>query len=635
MKLGRSLPPVVVALLAAAAWLAAVHAAPPSVVSASSRVVIPVESGFSRTALDSDDYFVYVGSYTDPPSNSKGIYGWRFSPASGSVAPLGLVAQTVNPAYVHATPDGKFLFATNWQTTNAEKADTVSAYAIDAKSGALRLLNSASAGGGLPNQVVVDPRGTIAAVTNYGFRTTDLNRNNSSFAALKIRPDGTLDGPLYVDHYAGPALSPGQTTGAHTHGVVFTKDDRFAFVAELGLDRIYTYRVDPTKLALAPSAPPFVTVSAGSGPRRLVLSPTDSFLYVNHETDSKVSVFSVEDGRLAEIQQISTLPAEFSGRNTTAEIQIDKSGRFLYVSNRGADTVAMFAVDPTKGTLTLRDFFPALGRTPRNITIDPSGRYLFVSNQGSNNVVVFAIDAATGRLTPTGAELKIDQPASVFFVKAATAAPRQITWTFDRVDTIGGAKTTVEGHPRIIDSPAGKAVEFDGVGDSLLIEQHPLAGAETFTFEAIFRPDGGANQQRWFHLAEIDPTTGLATSLEKTTTESNARFLFEIRVVNEKEWYLDAFINGPGYSKALMFADKRHPIGQWYHVAQVYDGKWYRSYVNGELQGEAEVAFTPQGAGRASVGVRMNKVNYFHGAVAKARFTSAALPVSEFMTVSR
>src|SRR4029077_10881632 len=134
---------------------------------------------------------------------------------------------------------------------------------------------------------------------------------------------------------------------------------------------------------------------------------------------------------------------------------------------------------PTNGTLTLRAFFPALGRTPRNITIDPTGRYLFVSNQGSNNVVVFAIDAATGRLTPTGTELKIDQPASVFFVKAATAALRQITWTFDRLDTIGGVRTPVEGHPGIMDSPVGKAVEFDGVGDSLLIEQHPLAGAET------------------------------------------------------------------------------------------------------------------------------------------------------------
>jgi len=612
MRLQRSLAPIAAAALAAGAWLAGVRAAP----------------------ADSDDYFVYVGSYTDAPSTSKGIYGWRFSPASGAVAPLGLVAQTVNPAYVHATPDGRFLFATNWQTAAAENADTVSAYAIDANNGALAWLNTASAGGGLPNQVVVDPRGTIAAVTNYGFRTTDPERNNSSFAALKIRPDGRLDDPLYVDHHAGPALSPRQTSGAHTHGVVFTKDDRFAFVAELGLDRVYTYRVDPAKPALTPSTPPYVLVPAGSGPRRLVLSPSDRFLYVNHETDSKVSVFGVDEGRLTAIQQISTLPAGFTGRNTTAEIQIDRSGRFLYVSNRGADTVAMFAVDSTRGTLTLRELFPALGRTPRNITIDPSGRYLFVSNQGSNNVVVFAIDGATGRLTSTGTELKIDQPASVLFVKPATGAPRQTTWTFDRLDGIGGMKTTVEGHPRIIDSPAGKAVEFDGVGDSLLIEQHPLAGATTFTFEAIFRPDGGANQQRWFHLAEIDPKTGLATSVEKTTTEPNARMLFEIRVVDGNQWYLDAFVNGPGYSKALMSADKRHPIGRWYHVAQVYDGTWYRSYVDGELEGEAEVAFTPQGPGRASVGARMNKVSYFHGAVAKARFTTAVLKVSEFMTVS-
>ena len=211
------------------------------------------------------------------------------------------------------------------------------------------------------------------------------------------------------------------------------------------------------------------------------------------------------------------------------------------------------------------------------------------------------------------------------------AAPKQITWNFDRLDRIGGVATTVEGHPKIIDSPVGKAVEFDGVGDSLLIEQHPLAGAETFTFEAIFRPDGGANQQRWFHLAEIDPQTGLGSV--RIEGDPTPRFLFEIRVVNDNQWYLDAFVHGPDYNQALMFVEKLHPIGHWYHVAQVYDGKMYRSYVNGELQGEAEVAFTPQGPGRTSVGVRMNKVNYFHGAVAKARFTPKALPVSEFMKV--
>jgi Concanavalin A-like lectin/glucanases superfamily len=214
----------------------------------------------------------------------------------------------------------------------------------------------------------------------------------------------------------------------------------------------------------------------------------------------------------------------------------------------------------------------------------------------------------------------------------AADAPRQITWTFDRLDRIGGVSTTVFGEPRIVDSPVGKAVEFDGVDDSLLIEQHPLAGAATFTFEAYFRPDGGDNQQRWFHLAEIDPKTGLSTSVEKTTNEPNARFLFEIRVINVNQWYLDAFMNGPGYNKALMFRDKVHPTGKWYHAAQVFDGKMYRSYVNGVLQGEAEVlTYKPQLPGRASVGVRMNKVNYFKGAVGTARFTPRVLTPAEFM----
>jgi 6-phosphogluconolactonase len=364
------------------------------------------------------DYIVYVGSYTDAPSTSKGIYAWRFDPSSGTVTSLGLVAETVNPAYVCATADGRFLYAVNWQTAEAAKGDTVSAYEIDKKTGALKLLNKASAGGGLPNQVIIDPRGKFVVVTNYGFHGNDAEHNNSSLAALPIQADGRLGAPFYVDHHTGAPLSPRQTTGAHTHGVVFTKDDRFAFVAELGLDRVYVYRVDAAKPAVTPADPPFVSVSAGAGPRRLALSPNEKFLYVNHETDSKVSVFAVDRGTLKEIQQISTLPADFQGRNTTAEIQLDKAGRFLYVSNRGANSIAVYAVDADKGMLTLREFVPALGQSPRNITIDPTGRYFFAANQASNNVVIFSVDAQTGQLAPTGQQLKMDQPASVFLVKS-------------------------------------------------------------------------------------------------------------------------------------------------------------------------------------------------------------------------
>ena len=220
-------------------------------------------------------------------------------------------------------------------------------------------------------------------------------------------------------------------------------------------------------------------------------------------------------------------------------------------------------------------------------------------------------------------------------VPAAQSNVTQDTWTFDNLDKIGGLPVTVEGHPKVISSPVGKAIEFDGVNDSLLIERHPLAGAETFTWEAIFRPDGGAEAQRWFHLAEQDGQTGqfvVFTPAGATQAQdSNPRLLFELRVVNGNQWYLDAFTNG----RALMFPAKVYPIGPWYHVAQVYDGKLYRSYVNGELQGEAELAYRRQGEGAASIGVRMNKVNYFHGAVARARFTFKALTPAEFMTVPK
>lgn len=215
---------------------------------------------------------------------------------------------------------------------------------------------------------------------------------------------------------------------------------------------------------------------------------------------------------------------------------------------------------------------------------------------------------------------------------AAQNALRQTTWTFDRLDTIGGLPVKVDGNPTVIETPLGKAVEFDGVDDSIYIDQHPLAGAEQFTFEAMFRPDGGTTEQRWFHLAERNPATGqLVTLTGSSTQDASARFLFELRVINGNQWCLDAFVAGPGYSRALLLRDKLHPTGQWYHVASTYDSKMFRSYVNGALEGEAEVAFKPQGAGGTSVGTRMNHVNYFNGAVRQARFTPRALTPDEFL----
>lgn len=205
---------------------------------------------------------------------------------------------------------------------------------------------------------------------------------------------------------------------------------------------------------------------------------------------------------------------------------------------------------------------------------------------------------------------------------APAGSPAQEVWIFDRISGIGGHPTTVLGRPHVIDTSIGKAVEFNGVDDGLLIDVHPLAGAATFTWEAIFRPDGGNAEQRWFHLEE-NPATG---------SDTDSRMLFEIRVIDGR-WCLDAFNRSGPVQKALLNRKSLHPLGIWFHVAAVYDGNEFRNYVDGIQEGAAQIHLTPQGPGHTSVGVRINKVCYFKGAIRLARFTRRALSPSEFLKV--
>jgi hypothetical protein len=211
---------------------------------------------------------------------------------------------------------------------------------------------------------------------------------------------------------------------------------------------------------------------------------------------------------------------------------------------------------------------------------------------------------------------------------------QEVIWQFDRLDNIGGNATHVDGSPRIISTPAGKAVLFDGIRDGLFIDKHPLAGYSQFTFSALVRPDGGDPAQRWFHLAETDPKTGLDATVDPNNpvSDKNSRFTFELRVDGDR-CYFESFTHGPGYQAALIDKTKTHPLGQWYVVTQTYDGQTYRSFVNGVLEKEAPLAYTPQGPGHASVGVRINHVSYFKGAVMRARFSPRALAPAEFMSV--
>jgi hypothetical protein len=204
---------------------------------------------------------------------------------------------------------------------------------------------------------------------------------------------------------------------------------------------------------------------------------------------------------------------------------------------------------------------------------------------------------------------------AAFALAQPPAGPEVEVWTFDRLDRIGGHPTTVLGNPRVIETPIGSAIEFDGVDDAVFVDVHPLAGAAAFTWEAIFRPDGGRAEQRWFHLQE---------------SGSENRMLFEIRVSGER-WFLDSYGHSGEAQRALMNRERLHPLGAWYHVAAVYDGREFSNYVNGEQENAAELQLAPQRAGRTAIGVRINLVDYFKGAIHRARFTRRALTTSQFL----
>ncbi len=207
----------------------------------------------------------------------------------------------------------------------------------------------------------------------------------------------------------------------------------------------------------------------------------------------------------------------------------------------------------------------------------------------------------------------------------------QTIWHFDNLNRIGGFPAQAEGSPQVVASPVGKALAFNGTHDSVLIDGRPLVGAATFTAEVVFRPEGGDMAQRFMHIAETDPVTGLDTPADGAG-DTNGRFMFEIRVV-DGYWYLDTYVKSKAGQQTLAFPEKRYPVGRWYAVAQTYDGKTYRAYVDGVLQGEANIAFAPHGPGHVRVGARMNRQYYFKGAIAEARFTDEALPADALLHI--
>ncbi len=350
---------------------------------------------------------VYIGTYTGP--KSRGIYRAELDLATGRLTEPVLAAQAENCSFLNIDPSRGRLYAVNEE---GQQRGGVLAYAIDGPTGKLTRLGDPAVCGSGPCHLVVDRSGKCVLVASYGTGTV---------AALAIHGDGSLANATRVIQHED-AGSP-KPRSPHAHSMNVDLANRIVVAADLGLDQLRLYRLDPEQAKLTPHDPPFVAVKSGSGPRHFVFHPGGKFAYSNMETTSEVIAFAYDESRgtLLELQTLSTLPTDFQGNNSTAEIQVHPSGRFVYVSNRGHDSIAIFGVGPQSGQLTALGHQSTAGKTPRNFGIDPTGQYLLAANQSSNNIVVFRIDGQSGRLTPTGQAIEVGLPVCVKFVPISAA----------------------------------------------------------------------------------------------------------------------------------------------------------------------------------------------------------------------
>jgi 6-phosphogluconolactonase len=368
--------------------------------------LLAVTFGVAATAADAagGKFWLFVGTYTRP-NGSKGIYRCEFDAASGKLSAPQMAAEARSPSFLAIHPTGKFLFAVG---EYEQGSGGVSGFSLDPATGALKPINSKPSGGSGPCHLVVDKAGGTVLVANY---------NSGSVATLAIAADGSLSGPVSQIQHTGRGKVRGRQDGPHAHSVNLDAANRFAVVADLGLDKLMIYRFNPSAHTIVANDPPGMNGELGSGPRHFAWHPDGKRAFVINELDSTMCSCDYDGNRgvLTRRQTVSTLPQDFKDDNTTAEVVVHPSGKFVYASNRGMDTIAGFVIDPA-GMLRIDGHTPSGGRTPRNFNIDPTGAYLIAANQGSNNLVVFRIDQQTGHLSPTGQRVEVGQPACVKFL---------------------------------------------------------------------------------------------------------------------------------------------------------------------------------------------------------------------------
>jgi 6-phosphogluconolactonase len=370
------------------------------------------------------DTLVYVGTYTEPirfgtgkilEGKGEGIYAFRMDGATGELALLGTTTGVTNPSYLAFAPAGRRLYAVNELKEFAGRpSGTVSAFAVDLQSGQLEFLNRQLTHGTDPCHVLVDPRGTHVFVANF---------MSGSVCVMRVQDDGTLGAASDFLQHHGSSIDPVRQKGPHAHSVTLDATGRFAFVPDLGLDKLMIYRFDRRREMLEPNAVPWLKMRPGAGPRQVAFHPTGRFAFLINELDSTLAAlaFDRRRGAFDLVQTVSTLPREFGGDNTCAHVQVAPSGRFVYASNRGHDSLAVYGADPRTGRLRCVGHAPTQGRTPRQFEIDPTGRFLLVANQDSDAVVTFRIDPRTGALHPTGHVSRVPTPVCVKFLPSRRA----------------------------------------------------------------------------------------------------------------------------------------------------------------------------------------------------------------------
>jgi len=351
-------------------------------------------------------YLLYIGTYTD--HSSKGIYVCDFDPSTGRLGAPTLAAETSEPSFLAVAPNRRFLYAVNeFDNFKDQPTGAVSAFSIDSASRKLALLNQVSSRDSGPAFITLDRSGRYVLVANYTL---------GSVAAFPVLPDGSIGESTALVRHHGSSVNPDRQAGPHAHAILMSPDNRFAIVADLGLDQLLVYPFDVSRGTLGQART--IKADPGVGPRHLVFGASGKIVYVINEMSSTVTVYSYHssDGAMVPIQKVPLLPSKFAGESTAAEVVLSPSGKFLYGSNRGDDSIAVFGIDSKTGTLTLIEHVSTGGKTPRSFAIDPSGEWLLAANQDSNNVVAFRIDRESGRLTSTRQSVEVNSPAMVDFV---------------------------------------------------------------------------------------------------------------------------------------------------------------------------------------------------------------------------